>query len=121
MALEAMAFENTEVARLRGLHGSDGRRVFVFPTVLSSNDAAFDGLDLVPGTEAMRYGGALRFDPPRAYQFTLEASATAPAANASGVLTFTVTNDDPNTANGEYTETVATIGDVTARTSNRFA
>lgn len=36
-----------EVERLRALHGSDGRRVFVFPTVQSSRDAAFDALDQI--------------------------------------------------------------------------
>jgi phytoene dehydrogenase-like protein len=34
-----------EVERLRQLRGSDGRRIFVFPTVLSSRDPAFDALD----------------------------------------------------------------------------
>ncbi len=36
-----------EVERLRALRGSDGRRIFVFPTVLSSFDSAFDGLDRI--------------------------------------------------------------------------
>ncbi len=36
-----------EVERLRALHGSDGRRAFVFPTVQSSRDAAFDALDRI--------------------------------------------------------------------------
>ena len=36
-----------EVEHLRALRGSDGRRVFVFPTVLSSTDPAFDGLDRI--------------------------------------------------------------------------
>ncbi|WP_426110715.1 NAD(P)-binding protein [Massilia sp. PWRC2] len=36
-----------EVERLRALRGSDGRRLFVFPTVLSSTDPAFDGLDRI--------------------------------------------------------------------------
>ena len=36
-----------EVERLRQLRGSDGRRIFVFPTVLSSTDPAFDGLDRI--------------------------------------------------------------------------
>lgn len=49
------------------------------------------------------------------------ASIASGTTDGSGVLTFTVTNDDPNTANGEYTETVATVDAVTARTSNRFA
>lgn len=34
-----------EVVRLRALHGSDGKRVFVFPTVLSSSDPAWMSLD----------------------------------------------------------------------------
>ena len=34
-----------EVQRLRQLRGSDGRRIFVFPTVLSSEDAAWQALD----------------------------------------------------------------------------
>jgi len=36
-----------DVERLRALHGSDGRRPFVFPTVLSSNDPAWDALDRI--------------------------------------------------------------------------
>lgn len=36
-----------EVERLRALRGSDGKRIFVFPTVLSSSDPAFDGLDRI--------------------------------------------------------------------------
>ena len=36
-----------EVERLRHLHGSDGKRVFVFPTVHSSRDPAFDALDTI--------------------------------------------------------------------------
>ena len=36
-----------EVERLRQLKGADGRRVFVFPTVASSRDAAFDALDTI--------------------------------------------------------------------------
>ncbi len=36
-----------EVARLRMLRGSDGRRMFVFPTVNSSADPAFDALDRI--------------------------------------------------------------------------
>jgi phytoene dehydrogenase-like protein len=36
-----------EVERLRQLRGSDGRRVFVFPTVRSSSDPAFDALDTI--------------------------------------------------------------------------
>jgi hypothetical protein len=36
-----------EVDRLRMLRGSDGKRVFVFPTVESSSDPAFDGLDRI--------------------------------------------------------------------------
>ncbi|WP_426196050.1 FAD-dependent oxidoreductase [Massilia sp. DWR3-1-1] len=36
-----------EVERLRALRGSDGRRIFVFPTVLSSRDPAFDALDRI--------------------------------------------------------------------------
>ena len=36
-----------EVERLRQLRGSDGRRIFVFPTVLSSTDPAFDALDRI--------------------------------------------------------------------------
>ena len=48
-------------------------------------------------------------------------SVTSGTANASGVLTFTISNDDPNTANGEYTETTCTVGSITARTSNRFS
>lgn len=36
-----------EVERLRQLRGSDGQRVFVFPTVRSSSDSAFDGLDRI--------------------------------------------------------------------------
>jgi phytoene dehydrogenase-like protein len=34
-----------EVERLRALRGSDGRRIFVFPTVLSSDDPAWRQLD----------------------------------------------------------------------------
>jgi hypothetical protein len=34
-----------EVARLRDLRGQDGKRIFVFPTVLSSEDPAFAALD----------------------------------------------------------------------------
>jgi hypothetical protein len=34
-----------EVHRLRQLRGADGRRIFVFPTVLSSEDAAWQALD----------------------------------------------------------------------------
>jgi hypothetical protein len=36
-----------EVERLRQLHGSDGRRVFVLPAVQSSSDPAFDALDKI--------------------------------------------------------------------------
>ncbi len=36
-----------EVERLRHLRGSDGRRVFVFPTIASSSDGSFDGLDRI--------------------------------------------------------------------------
>jgi hypothetical protein len=36
-----------EVERLRGLLGSDGRRPFVFPTALSSRDAAWQALDRI--------------------------------------------------------------------------
>ena len=36
-----------EVERLRALRGSDGRRAFVFPTVQSSLDSAFDALDRI--------------------------------------------------------------------------
>jgi hypothetical protein len=36
-----------EVERLRSLRGRDGRRTFVFPTVLSSSDPAFDALDRI--------------------------------------------------------------------------
>lgn len=36
-----------EVERLRQLRGADGRRVFVFPTVHSSGDPRFDGLDRI--------------------------------------------------------------------------
>lgn len=36
-----------EVARLRQLTGADGRRVFVFPSVRSSTDPAFDALDRI--------------------------------------------------------------------------
>ncbi|SHH17878.1 NAD(P)-binding protein [Massilia sp. CF038] len=36
-----------EVERLRQLRGSDGQRVFVFPTVRSSRDPAYDGLDRI--------------------------------------------------------------------------
>ncbi len=36
-----------EVARLRQTHGSDGRRVFVFPTVLSSEDPQWQALDQI--------------------------------------------------------------------------
>jgi hypothetical protein len=36
-----------EVDRLRQLRGSDGKRVFVFPTMSSSSDPAFDGLDTI--------------------------------------------------------------------------
>ncbi|MEN9867353.1 MAG: hypothetical protein RL748_2943 [Pseudomonadota bacterium] len=34
-----------EVERLRALHGSDGKRIFVFPTELSSSDADYVALD----------------------------------------------------------------------------
>ncbi|MCG2585687.1 NAD(P)-binding protein [Massilia sp. TS11] len=36
-----------EVERLRQLRGSDGRRLFVFPTVLSSEDPAWQALDRI--------------------------------------------------------------------------
>ncbi|KQN73188.1 amine oxidase [Duganella sp. Leaf61] len=36
-----------EVARLRQLHGADGRRVFVFPTVMSSEDPVWTALDRI--------------------------------------------------------------------------
>jgi hypothetical protein len=36
-----------EVQRLRQLRGSDGRRIFVFPTVLSSEDAVWQALDRI--------------------------------------------------------------------------
>ncbi len=36
-----------EVERLRNLHGSDGKRIFVFPTVLSSNDPQWEALDRI--------------------------------------------------------------------------
>jgi hypothetical protein len=36
-----------EVERLRALRGSDGRRVFVFPTAQSSRDPQFDALDAI--------------------------------------------------------------------------
>lgn len=36
-----------EIVRLSALHGSDGKRVFVFPTVLSSNDAQWMSLDKI--------------------------------------------------------------------------
>ncbi|MES2152476.1 MAG: NAD(P)-binding protein [Pseudomonadota bacterium] len=36
-----------EVERLRQLRGSDGRRVFVFPTLESSSDPAWDALDTI--------------------------------------------------------------------------
>jgi len=36
-----------EVERLRQLHGADGRRVFVFPTVLSSEDPVWTALDRI--------------------------------------------------------------------------
>jgi len=36
-----------EVERLRQLRGADGQRVFVFPTVRSSSDSAFDDLDRI--------------------------------------------------------------------------
>lgn len=36
-----------EVERLRNLHGSDGKRIFVFPTVLSSSDPEWDALDRI--------------------------------------------------------------------------
>lgn len=36
-----------EVERLRGLHGSDGKRIFVFPTVLSSADPEWQALDRI--------------------------------------------------------------------------
>ncbi len=36
-----------EVDRLRNLKGSDGKRVFVFPTVLSSSDAEWQALDRI--------------------------------------------------------------------------
>ena len=46
-----------EVERLRMLHGADGRRVFVFPTVASSNDPAFDGLDRITLKDWMEQNG----------------------------------------------------------------
>lgn len=36
-----------EVDRLRALHGRDGKRIFVFPTVLSSADPEWDALDRI--------------------------------------------------------------------------
>ena len=36
-----------EVERLRNLRGNDGRRIFVFPTVLSSNDPKYAALDTI--------------------------------------------------------------------------
>ncbi|MES2934703.1 MAG: NAD(P)-binding protein [Pseudomonadota bacterium] len=36
-----------EVERLRGLHGSDGKRIFVFPTMLSSADPEWLALDQI--------------------------------------------------------------------------
>jgi hypothetical protein len=36
-----------EVARLRQLRGADGRRIFVLPTVQSSNEPAWQGLDRI--------------------------------------------------------------------------
>jgi phytoene dehydrogenase-like protein len=36
-----------EVARLRTLHGADGRRVFVFPTIASSADPQWQALDRI--------------------------------------------------------------------------
>lgn len=36
-----------EVERLRALHGRDGRRIFVFPTILSSTDAEWQALDKI--------------------------------------------------------------------------
>ena len=36
-----------EVERLRNLRGSDGKRVFVFPTALSSNDPQWQALDTI--------------------------------------------------------------------------
>jgi len=46
-----------EVERLRGLHGSDGKRVFVFPTVASSADPAFDALDRITLKEWLDQNG----------------------------------------------------------------
>lgn len=49
-------------------------------------------------------------------------SATTGITNASGVLTWTISTDDANTANGEYIESTATFSpSITKRTSNRFA
>ncbi|MDB5920435.1 MAG: amine oxidase [Massilia sp.] len=36
-----------EVERLRALRGGDGKRIFVFPTIESSQDPAFDALDRI--------------------------------------------------------------------------
>ena len=46
-----------EVEHLRQLRGKDGRRVFVFPTMLSSSDPQWAGLDLITLKQWMEQGG----------------------------------------------------------------
>lgn len=46
-----------EVERLRTLRGKDGKRVFVFPTVQSSSDPAFDWLDTISLKTWLRQSG----------------------------------------------------------------
>ena len=46
-----------EVERLRALRGSDGRRIFVFPTQQSSLDPAFDALDRITLKQWLDQGG----------------------------------------------------------------
>jgi hypothetical protein len=46
-----------EVRRLRQLHGKDGRRVFVFPTVMSSEDPEWQALDRITLKQWMEQNG----------------------------------------------------------------
>jgi hypothetical protein len=46
-----------EVHRLRQLHGADGRRVFVFPTVMSSEDPEWQALDRISLKQWMEQNG----------------------------------------------------------------
>nr|WP_315258025.1 NAD(P)-binding protein [uncultured Duganella sp.] len=46
-----------EVHRLRQMHGRDGRRVFVFPTVMSSEDPEWQALDRITLNQWMEQNG----------------------------------------------------------------